>query len=1082
MRFARLRATSFGCIETVDVTLGPGLNVLFGPNDLGKSTLGGALRAALLLRHDTAAARDYVPWQSDAVPSVVLELCEANGMRWRVEKFFGSGRRGSALLERSRDGHTWSVDAKGRAVDQRLRELMGFGIAGPGGAGGRRGLPESFLTGVLLAEQTAVVEVLDRSLEGDSDSSGKERLTAALQALAQDPLFASVLESAQARVDVAYTATGQRRRGRGSPFVRAAERIQRLQAEYDLEHAKAGEADRAQEAITALSDRRLACEAALAAARQALAARRAQRERGLAREVVAQRVAKARTRQAAADQDAQRAQGATAELQRALDALADAKRAARQAGERVGAARAELANATEQRRLAEQSATVQEQTIARQELENRALTLAADLRQVRDRAAVVRRARDLAREADAAGRVVAAGDEELHRLREARDGAARSVARAVTELTELAGVEALLRVRQVEAELSAAEAARDEAHALRERAAELRQGAAEGARADLPASERVRAFSALDEALRIAEAKTDAKVRVEIEPLRPFALRTRVDGEPPRDRETDEPLALAGSEVELTLRDLARVVVTPGDGLDASAASDVVTLRQRWEREVRPALQAAGVATVADLVALVGDVEVQRERGARAVEQASELEARAVARAEAGAQVDPLVSRLAQRQRQLAGLDQAALARRVDALGSDPHEELLVARAGAERGEAAAREVLAQRERALTAWETRCQQERNNCERVRGESSAAAAQVGGPWQQAVAEVRRAYHSLRCERRSTEARLAALTVEQDSQLGEPQRLYQEAQSRLAVLQQELDATSDALDRARVGEAAARREHDLRREQADAHDLGGIAGELAAALAELERHPAVAVVTDADLDAGERAVATAAAEQASVQEQLLKATGALETVGGHVASERATELERALQAEQDRLRQVETQFEGWRLLRDTLRAVENEQGTHLGRAIAGPITERFAELTGDRYGSVSFGSDLGEVSLEAAGASRRVEALSVGTQEQLATLFRLCIAEQLGTAIVLDDHLTQTDHQRFEWFRVRLREVAQGVQVVVLTCRPHDYLMPAELPPIGAQLQDADGGRVRAIDLSVCLQRAAASSRL
>ena len=39
MRFIRLVVEAFRAIEHAEVHLGAGLNVLYGPNDLGKSTL-----------------------------------------------------------------------------------------------------------------------------------------------------------------------------------------------------------------------------------------------------------------------------------------------------------------------------------------------------------------------------------------------------------------------------------------------------------------------------------------------------------------------------------------------------------------------------------------------------------------------------------------------------------------------------------------------------------------------------------------------------------------------------------------------------------------------------------------------------------------------------------------------------------------------------------------------------------------------------------------------------------------------------------------------------------------------------------
>ncbi len=47
MRLHRLRVVDFAAIGNVDIEFGPGLNVLYGPNDLGKSTLVAAIRLAL---------------------------------------------------------------------------------------------------------------------------------------------------------------------------------------------------------------------------------------------------------------------------------------------------------------------------------------------------------------------------------------------------------------------------------------------------------------------------------------------------------------------------------------------------------------------------------------------------------------------------------------------------------------------------------------------------------------------------------------------------------------------------------------------------------------------------------------------------------------------------------------------------------------------------------------------------------------------------------------------------------------------------------------------------------------------------
>jgi uncharacterized protein YhaN len=66
------------------------------------------------------------------------------------------------------------------------------------------------------------------------------------------------------------------------------------------------------------------------------------------------------------------------------------------------------------------------------------------------------------------------------------------------------------------------------------------------------------------------------------------------------------------------------------------------------------------------------------------------------------------------------------------------------------------------------------------------------------------------------------------------------------------------------------------------------------------------------------------------------------------------------------------------------------------------------------------------------------------MSIGAREQLSTLFRLCLAERLGTALLLDDQLVQSDPDRLRWFRGALYESAAKIQIVVLTCRRDDYV--------------------------------------
>jgi uncharacterized protein YhaN len=205
------------------------------------------------------------------------------------------------------------------------------------------------------------------------------------------------------------------------------------------------------------------------------------------------------------------------------------------------------------------------------------------------------------------------------------------------------------------------------------------------------------------------------------------------------------------------------------------------------------------------------------------------------------------------------------------------------------------------------------------------------------------------------------------------------------------------------------------------------------------------------------------------------ELRRAEGALGQVGGDVVLERERQTREALERARELELDQEREYDAYRLLTETLRAVENEQGVHLGRALEAPVSERFEQLTLGRYGSVGLDAGLGLHGVFVAGQARGYRELSEGTQEQLATILRLCIAEHLGTALLLDDHLAQTHRQRAEWFRGALREAAQRIQIIVLTARPEDYLSADELCD-GVPTRDSAGGLVRAIDLERVIERA------
>ncbi|HEX5796411.1 MAG TPA: AAA family ATPase, partial [Geminicoccaceae bacterium] len=110
-----------------------GLNLVVGPNEMGKSTLFAALQAVLFERHRSQAqsVKSLQPAGHDgAAPRVALEF-EAEGRPYRIEKRFLRRATAELLLPDGRQIH-------GEAAEEALERLLAGGDA-VGAGGNRRG-------------------------------------------------------------------------------------------------------------------------------------------------------------------------------------------------------------------------------------------------------------------------------------------------------------------------------------------------------------------------------------------------------------------------------------------------------------------------------------------------------------------------------------------------------------------------------------------------------------------------------------------------------------------------------------------------------------------------------------------------------------------------------------------------------------------------------------------------------------------------------------------------------------------------------------------------------------------------------
>ena len=258
--------------------------------------------------------------------------------------------------------------------------------------------------------------------------------------------------------------------------------------------------------------------------------------------------------------------------------------------------------------------------------------------------------------------------------------------------------------------------------------------------------------------------------------------------------------------------------------------------------------------------------------------------------------------------------------------------------------------------------------------------------------------------------------------------------------------------------------------------DAEDLPAAEHRLQMAIERLAALPVPdRLVNEADVIAERDVLARAKSDLAMIEREIQKAHGALEQVGGAVVRERLCDVVEAFELAERQEREIEADYEAWKLLLEQMKEADAAQASNLGQVLAPAIASKFEALTARRYEGVRLTAQLGAEGVVAAGAVRSTAKISVGTREQLSTLYRLALAEYLHTVVVLDDQLVQSDGSRMEWFRALLAEKARSFQIVVFTCRPGDYLSASSMMSEGDVVHsDSEGGFIRGIDLSRALQ--------
>lgn len=132
MRIASLRLHGFGRFREREFQFGPGLTIVYGPNEAGKSTLHAALAASTFglapsgrrLAKHTAVIERHRPWQGDRYAATV-ELEHSSGRRLRID--WDYDRQQFAVIDSATGDDLSSAHGAGTNTDVLAETLHGVG-------------------------------------------------------------------------------------------------------------------------------------------------------------------------------------------------------------------------------------------------------------------------------------------------------------------------------------------------------------------------------------------------------------------------------------------------------------------------------------------------------------------------------------------------------------------------------------------------------------------------------------------------------------------------------------------------------------------------------------------------------------------------------------------------------------------------------------------------------------------------------------------------------------------------------------------------------------------------------------------
>jgi chromosome segregation ATPase len=407
-----------------------------------------------------------------------------------------------------------------------------------------------------------VTAVLDDSLQGDPASSGKERIAAALQAVAQDPLFVSLLRATQARRDEAFTDKGMKKTARDSPLRIAAERLREIREEKERLQVLVDESEGVEQQLRQLTDKRNIAEESLALAAQRL--------------VETERLAGQAAELAAAAEDVRLAGNEVTRIQKLGSEVANTERHAadlaakkertEQALKDAHARKVEAEAALQAAQDAVSSAGTDAETsatVTRQRLELRRAAAEKAFTEAQQRKGAVQGAQKLVDSATSAERTHSAQETEAQRTSRSVAATLEQQQRVEQQLRTLDVLERALEALGADEHVAIAQGTVDKAAALRARfdsgTAERDTLQARRGSLRIPTADALTGMRRVATDLAKARGALDVGLLVTITPRRPLDIRVQQDDAPIWSASGERVVEIeAKTHVELDLVDVAR--------------------------------------------------------------------------------------------------------------------------------------------------------------------------------------------------------------------------------------------------------------------------------------------------------------------------------------------------------------------------------------------------------------------------------------------------------------------------------------------------------------------------------------------